>query len=199
MRSRGLVELLLITEDLRTVESLTVQLQRALYCHIEQIQRELVEVHPPCPNESSGIEISLSDPALDHQNRPNILEHSATAYTILPQDQPESDALPSFSAASFRMLSECSCRRPLSCRSGSSHSGSGATRAFAHNSRIRSCKNDGEDIRGVCWGTTIKVYTVCGVSHKTDNTLQSLGTNWSGYGKTNCVSAYHHYLCLEML
>jgi hypothetical protein len=138
-------------------------------------------------------------PALDYQNRPRILEHSATAYTILPQDQPESDALPSFSAASFRTLSECSCKRLLSSRSTSSHSESGATRAFAHNSRMRSCKHNGEDIRRVCWVTTIKVYTVCGVSHKTDNTLQSLGTNWSGYGKTNCVSAYHHYLCLEMM
>ena len=83
---KRLVELLLTTEDLRTVQSLTVQLQRALYCHIEQIQRELAEVHPACPSESSVIEISLCDPAVDHQNRPNILEHFATEYPIRPQD-----------------------------------------------------------------------------------------------------------------
>jgi hypothetical protein len=59
---KRLVELLLTTEDLRTVQSLTVQLQRALDFHIEQIQRELVEAHPACPNDSSAIEISLSDP-----------------------------------------------------------------------------------------------------------------------------------------
>ena len=59
---KRLVEELLTTEDLRTVQSLTVQLQRALYFHIEQIQRELVEVHPACPNDSSGIEVSLRDP-----------------------------------------------------------------------------------------------------------------------------------------
>ena len=33
---KRLVDLLLTTEDLRTVQSLTVQLQRALYFHIEQ-------------------------------------------------------------------------------------------------------------------------------------------------------------------
>ena len=42
---KRLVELLLTTEDLRTVQSLTVQLQRALYFHIEEIQRGLVEPH----------------------------------------------------------------------------------------------------------------------------------------------------------
>jgi hypothetical protein len=59
---KRLVELLLTAEDLRTVQSLTVQLQRALYLHIEQIQRELIEAHPADPNDSSVIEISLSDP-----------------------------------------------------------------------------------------------------------------------------------------
>jgi hypothetical protein len=59
---KRLVELLLTAEDLETVQSLTVQLQRALYLHIEQIQRELVEARPACPNDSFTIEISLSDP-----------------------------------------------------------------------------------------------------------------------------------------
>jgi hypothetical protein len=59
---KRLVDLLLTTEDLRTVQSLTVQLQRALYFHIEQIQRELVEPHPACPNDRSGIEVSLTEP-----------------------------------------------------------------------------------------------------------------------------------------
>jgi hypothetical protein len=57
---KRLVELLLITEDLRTVESLNIQLQRAGYFHMEQTQRKLIEVHPAFTNDSSGVEISLA-------------------------------------------------------------------------------------------------------------------------------------------
>ena len=56
-----LVELLLTTKDLKTVQSLTVQLQRVLYLHIEQIQRESVEANSAYPNDSSVIEIGLSN------------------------------------------------------------------------------------------------------------------------------------------
>lgn len=57
---KRLVELLLITEDLRTVESLNIQLQRAGYFHMEQTQRKLIEVRPAFTNDSSGVEISLA-------------------------------------------------------------------------------------------------------------------------------------------
>lgn len=67
---KKLVELLLTTEDLKTVQSLTVQLQRVLYLHIEQIQRESVEPHSAYPNDSSVIEISLSN----HSGLPKPIE-----------------------------------------------------------------------------------------------------------------------------
>jgi hypothetical protein len=83
---KRLVELLLTTEDLRTVQCLTVQLQRALYFHIEQIQRGLVEPHPARTNDSSGIEVSSSEPCSGLPKPAEDLEHSATECTIPPQD-----------------------------------------------------------------------------------------------------------------
>jgi len=83
---KRLVELLFTTEDLRTVQSLTVQLQRALYFHIEQIQRELVETYRASPNDSSGIEVSLSDPCSRLSKPAEDPEHSTTDYPIPPQD-----------------------------------------------------------------------------------------------------------------
>ena len=81
---KRLVELLLTTDDLRTVQSLTVQLQRALYFHIEQIQRELVDTHRASPNDSTATEVSLSDPCSRLPEPAEDPKHSATEYPIPP-------------------------------------------------------------------------------------------------------------------
>ena len=60
---KRLVELLLTTEDLRTVQSLTVEVQRAMYLHIEELQRQLMVAPIERPNDSSVIEIDGSDPS----------------------------------------------------------------------------------------------------------------------------------------
>jgi hypothetical protein len=39
---KRLVDLLLATEDLRTVQSLTIEVQRAMHLHIEELQRQLM-------------------------------------------------------------------------------------------------------------------------------------------------------------
>lgn len=93
---------------------------------------------------------------------------------------------PSLSAASLRKPSECSCRRFLSSRSPSWHSASDVLSTFAHNSRMRSCKQNGDGILRVCRVTTITVHTVGDVSHKTDNTLQGVRTSWGRCEKMKC-------------
>jgi len=60
---KRLVELLLTTEDLRTVQSLTVEVQRAMYLHIEELQRQLMVAPIECPNDSSVVEIDGRDPS----------------------------------------------------------------------------------------------------------------------------------------
>ena len=57
---KRLVELLLATEDLRAVQNLTVEVQRAMYLHIEELQRRLVEAHPNASDDRSAVEIGLS-------------------------------------------------------------------------------------------------------------------------------------------
>lgn len=60
---KRLVELLLTTEDLRTVQSLTVEVQRAMYLHIEELQRQLMVASIEVPNDGSVVEIDGSDPS----------------------------------------------------------------------------------------------------------------------------------------
>lgn len=60
---KRLVELLLTTEDLRTVQSLTVDVQRAMYLHIEELQRQLMVAPREVPNDGSVVEIDGSDPS----------------------------------------------------------------------------------------------------------------------------------------
>lgn len=57
---KRLVDLLLTTEDLRIVQRLTVEVQRAMYLHIEELQRQLVEARLENPNDSSVVEIDVS-------------------------------------------------------------------------------------------------------------------------------------------
>lgn len=56
-----LVELLLTTEDLRTVQSLTVEVQRAMYLHIEELQMQLMVGRIEGPNGGSVVEIDGSN------------------------------------------------------------------------------------------------------------------------------------------
>jgi hypothetical protein len=59
---KRLVELLLTTDDLRAVQSLTVEVQRALYLRIEQLQRELAKDGSAHPKDSSVFEIGPNNP-----------------------------------------------------------------------------------------------------------------------------------------
>ena len=65
---KRLVELLLTTEDLRTVQSLTVEVQRAMYLHIEELQRQSMVARIEGLNDGSLVEIDgsnrSSDPSL---------------------------------------------------------------------------------------------------------------------------------------
>lgn len=60
---KRLVEMLLTTEDLKTVQSLTVEVQRAIYLHIEELQRQLMVAPIEGPNDSSVVEIDGSAPS----------------------------------------------------------------------------------------------------------------------------------------
>lgn len=60
---KRLVELLLTTDDLREVQSLTVEIQRALYLRIEEIQRELAKDSSAHSRESFVFEIGPRDPS----------------------------------------------------------------------------------------------------------------------------------------
>jgi hypothetical protein len=60
---KRLVELLLTTDDLRAVQSLTVEVQRALYLRIEQLQRELAKDGSAHPKDSSVFEIGPNNPS----------------------------------------------------------------------------------------------------------------------------------------
>ena len=60
---KRLVELLLTTEDLRTVQSLTLEVQRAMYLHIEELERQLVVARMEGPNDGSVVEIDGSNPS----------------------------------------------------------------------------------------------------------------------------------------
>ena len=59
---KRLSELLLATEDLRTVQSLTVKVQRAMYLHIKELQRQLMLAPIEGPNDGSVVEIDGSAP-----------------------------------------------------------------------------------------------------------------------------------------
>ena len=59
---KKLVELLLTSEDLRTVQSLTLEVQRAMYLHIEELQRQLMVARIEGPNDRSVVEIDGSNP-----------------------------------------------------------------------------------------------------------------------------------------
>jgi len=50
---KRLVELLLTTDDLRAVQSLTVEVQRTLYLRIEQLQRESAKDGAAHPKDGS--------------------------------------------------------------------------------------------------------------------------------------------------
>ena len=60
---KRLVELLLTTDDLRTVQSLTVEVQRAMYLRIEELQRQLMVARIEGPNDRSVVEIDGSKPS----------------------------------------------------------------------------------------------------------------------------------------
>ena len=60
-----LVEQLFTTEDLRAVQSLAVELQRAVYGYIEQLQKRLVEASVVPSDEQPVSEIDLSDSSFD--------------------------------------------------------------------------------------------------------------------------------------
>ena len=60
---KRLVELLLTTDDLRTVQSLTVDVQRAMYLHIEELQRQLMVLQIEDPDDGSVVEIHGSNPS----------------------------------------------------------------------------------------------------------------------------------------
>lgn len=54
---KRLVELLLTTEDLRLVQRLTVEVQRAMYLRIEELQRQLAESRVGGPDDGSVVGI----------------------------------------------------------------------------------------------------------------------------------------------
>ena len=54
---KRLVELLLTTDDLRTVQSLTVDVQRAMYLHIEELQRQLMVLQIEDPDDGVLLDI----------------------------------------------------------------------------------------------------------------------------------------------
>ena len=58
---KRLVELLLTTDDLRTVQSLTVDVQRAIYLHIEELQTQLMVLQIEDPDDGSVVEIDGSN------------------------------------------------------------------------------------------------------------------------------------------
>ena len=60
---KRLVELLLTTEDLRTVQRLTVEVQRAMYLHIEELQRQSMVARIEGLNDGSLVELDGSDPS----------------------------------------------------------------------------------------------------------------------------------------
>ena len=60
---KRLVELLLTTDDLRTVQSLTVDVQRAIYLHIEELQTQLMVLQIEDPDDGSVVEIDGSNPS----------------------------------------------------------------------------------------------------------------------------------------
>jgi len=60
---KRLVQLLLTTDDLREVQSLTVEVQRALYLRIEQLQRELAKDGAAHPKDSSVLELGPNNPS----------------------------------------------------------------------------------------------------------------------------------------
>lgn len=60
---KRLVEMLLTTEDLRTVQGLTVEIQRAMYLHIEELQKQLMVAPIEGPDDGPVIEIDESAPS----------------------------------------------------------------------------------------------------------------------------------------
>lgn len=62
---KRLVELLLTTEDLRAVQRLTVEVQRAMYLRIEELQRQLAETRVCGPNDGSVVEMGLNNATSD--------------------------------------------------------------------------------------------------------------------------------------
>jgi hypothetical protein len=60
---KRLLELLLTTEDLWAVQRLTVEVQRAMYLRIEELQRQLAETRACGPNDGSVVEIDGSKPS----------------------------------------------------------------------------------------------------------------------------------------
>ena len=69
---KRLVELLLTTQDLTAAQRLTVEVQRAMYQRIEELQRQLAETRVRGPSDGSVVEIGLnnapSDPAPPKSN-----------------------------------------------------------------------------------------------------------------------------------
>ena len=59
------VELLLTTQDLRAVQRLTVEVQRAMYLRIEELQRQLAEARVCGPNDGSVVEMGLNNATAD--------------------------------------------------------------------------------------------------------------------------------------
>jgi hypothetical protein len=57
------VELLLTSDDLKTVQCLTLEVQRAMYLHIEELQRQLMVARIEGPIDGAVVEIDGSTPS----------------------------------------------------------------------------------------------------------------------------------------
>lgn len=60
-----LVEQLFSTEDLREVQRLAVELQRAVYGHIEQLQKRVAEIPFAQSDEKPSLEIGIGSTSFD--------------------------------------------------------------------------------------------------------------------------------------
>jgi len=60
---KRLVELLVATDNLIDIQNLTVDVQRVLYLHIEQLQRESAEARTAHTDESCAFEVRLDNPS----------------------------------------------------------------------------------------------------------------------------------------
>jgi hypothetical protein len=62
---KKIVEQLFATEDLRAVQTLAIELQRAVYAHIEELQKKLAEASFAQSDDEPVFGIGLSDTSSD--------------------------------------------------------------------------------------------------------------------------------------